>query len=260
MPEHIIFEPFEQQIINSIESLLLDDDKAHDYVCHTDDDKPIVTPVTSVIDQNANRSKPRPKFQLNLNETYFKESSHTRAAVNGEYSRSPIIDAASYGGTQDYARWSTIESDELSSFRQMSYALPNGSAPDPLPRTPATPISPFSDIESPMSPAQLSPLHTTQLLLHQYLLNNQHNIAEELKLHNLAQYFNMATVGMPVLPFMNTTLNNIAYNQMAQQRLFNQEQEYRRISNYYTNVKNRRMLTAPPKVYCTFCKNNGEPP
>lgn len=278
MPEAAVIEPFEQQIIDSIENLLLDDDNIPDVEFYGDGNnvamqqQRIVSPVALVPDvQPPKRGGKKPKFQLNLNQKYFK--TNLNACGNNGFAlsppKSPIIAAGTYGGTQDYVRWSTIESDELTMPDQVPYQATNGTSPQPLPRTPTTPISPMSeytlDSLSPIS--QLSPIDSgnngAQFLFNQYLLNNQQQIADEMRIRNLANLLNITNStpnasGVP-LTYINSALNTIAYNQMMQQRLFNSEQEYQRIMNYCNNGKPRRPYAVTPKTICTFCKNNGEP-
>lgn len=288
MTDSVFMEPFERQIIDSIESLLLDDDSANDGV-HYDDRKINTSNNNNNNHRNVEstmmpfarvpempipaKAKSKPKFQLNLNQAYFKGNSNACGYVgfaSAAAPKSPLLDATSYGGTQDYTRWSTIESDELTGADQVPYMATSGSSPQPLPQTPTTPISPHSEFSfessgsmlssiSPISSASsLSPVdNNTQFLFNQYLLNNhqQQQLAEEMKMRNLAHLLNM---NMSLSPYINSALNNVAYNQMVQQRLFNQEQEYRRFMNYYKNVKKPNMYGVPPKPFCTFCKNNGE--
>lgn len=268
MPESVTIEPFEQQIIDSIENLLLDDEKIQEPAKS-------MSPLTGH-QQIKHRGpiKPRPQLHLDLSQVNGYQTRPYQVA------RSPIIEAAHYSGSEDYIRWSTIESDEWNASRQMAWQ--DGTSNEQMAYGPGTPIdgnfaaaaaaaytngahpyqvsSPQSSLPSPVqTPPLLSPSDAQQLI-NQYLMYNQ-KLYEDLKLRNLTQLLNGINpmMGLPMqYANYNQVLSNLNYNQWAQQRLLNQQQDFNRILNYYNNVKYQKSLTAPPKVFCSFCKNNGE--
>lgn len=271
MPESVTIEPFEQQIIDSIENLLLDDEKIQE-------PPKAMMPLTG--GQQINHRGPtkvRPQLHLDLNQQPTKVNGYQTRPY--QIARSPIIEAVNYSGSEDYIRWSTVESDEWNASRQMAWQDPT--TYEQMAYGSGTPIdgnvaaaaavangahpyqvsSPQSSLPSPVqTPPLLSPSEA-QLILNQYLLYNQ-KLYEDLKLRNLTQLLNGINpmLGLPMqYANYNQVLANFNYNQWAQQRLLNQQQDYNRLCNYYKSVKYQKSFTSPPKVFCSFCKNNGEP-
>lgn len=246
MPDQSVnIEQFEQHIINSIESLLLEDEQINAKCKLPNED--VKKPQTPI--------KPRPKLHLNMKDARHRSLQHPK---------SPIIDRFSYGGTQNYVKWSAIESDELKDPLQQPYVNPATYFSPPL--TPVSPMGmrpePLTPINSPPIPL-LSPVEDAQLLINQYLLYN-YRLYNGLKYGNIPPLLNAATVynqmvTMPRPGLNYKTMPNLAYNQWVQQRMINQEQEYLKILNYYANVKQQKSVPTPPKTFCSFCKENGQP-
>lgn len=214
----------------------------------------------------------------------------------------PIIHSYLYGGSQNYTRWSGIESDELSELNQKPYIDPvqyathkneavnftpskshasiKASAHQFIPKqsplqyqkTQSVPASPIL----PRNPAAFNPNDKSHLLLNNYLLCNYHlnsngyflnagslanNPYINLENYNFAPgnlYNQINLLNLQDAKHNLRNPRNIQY-QLMQQRLLNQEQEYLKILNYYTNVKYQKSMTAaPPKAFCAFCKKNGE--
>lgn len=305
MQSSVNLEPFEQQIINSIENLLDDDEKNINPVAKVPRIETQTKGVKNLTQQfrfdfhdvEFNRSNQK-KFDLNqihmaeeshgmrYNDTNYVrmpsvEPNHLRVALQPTAAsideNSPIIYASTYGGTQDYVKWSTIESDEIQDPRQQPYIDPANyfkavTHPTPLtPTSPSSPPIPFIPevdkrqfvLQTP-PPSPPSPNYTTQAitqqLINQYIYNRQ---LEEMKNQSVQQLLNTAALNPVVLSLLgidyNAAMTNLGYNRWAQQHIINQEQEFTKILNYYNNVKQQKALKSPPKVFCSFCKNSGQP-
>lgn len=273
MQSSVHLDQFEQEIINSIEHLLDDEEKNTDF--------------NGKMPQ-ADASK---QFQFNLNEmdlnqVYVGDKSHemrykrsnnrlsvdpkqlgvsSQQAYIDDYS--PIIDAATYTGTQNYIKWSTIESPEIQDPRQKPFIDPNQFVKPVVPSSLTTkPLVLELEKAQFSAPSTPSPYYMTQAItqqvLNQYIYNYNRQL-EELKNQSIQQLLNKTGLDPAVLALLgidyNTVMTNLRHNQMAQQHILNQEMEFAKILNYYNNIRQQKALKAPPKVYCTFCKNSGQP-
>lgn len=210
----------------------------------------------------------------------------------------PMIQCYLYGGTQDYLRWSTIESDELKNTNQQYYVNPTeydvnkkvaNNSPQKILLPNKTSIQPhFGQGESPLHQYQskthpsLSPTlsrnpldfilnEKNQMLLNHYLLYNyqlyaNNYIASAGSFANNNPYINLENFNYGQGNFYNPFNLQDAKQNLKYQRMYNfqyqklmQQQDYLKILNYYSSVKQQKSMVAPPKIFCAFCKKNGEP-
>lgn len=271
-------------------------------------DQNIIKSIETLLEENEpvyyNKSEAQDSGNNNLE--FIKDAQDPLKMINQVIdSNDPIIRSYLYGGTQDYTRWSTIESDEPT---EPNYI-------DPMPYAPRKedtkfiPAKPPVSIKTPIQPQfvhkqpplqyqpktqqQQQPLPSppilprnpfafnlnekSNLLLNNYLLYNYHLNSNGYFLNagpltNNNQYINLENLNyvpgnlynqINLLNLQDAKQNmkyqrNVQYQQLMQQRLLNQEQDYLKILNYYANVKHQKSMVAPPKAFCAFCKKNGE--